>query len=273
MPELPEVEQVKKSLAPHILGKSIVKTEVYLPRLIKYPDAEVFCRRLEGEKIEAVARRGKYLRLELASGQFLLLHLRMTGALIARQKGEEPPSYTKIKFTLSGDTDLYFTDIRTFGTLYLLRPGEIAIGGYDSLGPEPLTPAFNADYLAALAAKAKQSSKAFILDQRHIAGLGNIYADEALFAAGIAPARPAASLTRKEIEALTAAVDKVIAQGIANRGTTFRDYKDGEGKKGSNQEQLSVYGRGGQPCKKCGSLLLKTKVAGRGTVYCPRCQK
>ncbi len=273
MPELPEVEQVRRSLAPHIVGKSISQVEVGLPRLIKYPEPAAFCQRLLGERIEAVGRRGKYLRLELASGQYLLLHLRMTGALIAQERGLPPPSYAKLKFSLSGDTDLYFTDIRTFGTLYLLRPGELGIAGYDSLGPEPLTAGFTPAYLAPLAARARQTVKAFILDQRRIAGLGNIYADEALFASGLAPARLANSLGEEEVAALVAAINQVIAQGIANRGTTFRDYRDGEGRQGSNQEHLAVYGRGGLPCRRCGGPLVKTVVAGRGTVYCPRCQK
>jgi len=140
------------------------------------------------------------------------------------------------------------------------------------LGPEPLTVGFNPEYLAPIAAKSRKPIKTLILDQTVIAGLGNIYADECLALAGILPTRIANTLTRAEIEAVHEAANKVIAQGIANRGTTFRDYKDGEGNKGDNQNHLLVYGRGGEPCKTCGEPLATTKVGGRGTTYCAKCQ-
>ena len=273
MPEMPEVEQVRKTLAPHIEGKKILAVEVMLDRLIKYPSPEKFVEGLVGKTIRRVGRRGKYLVLETAPEQQLIVHLRMTGALIA-QKAEAPaPSYAKIKFKLSDGVTMWFTDIRTFGTLYLVTQHDTYIEGYETLGPEPLSAGFNAEYLTPLAQKSRKAIKTFILDQHIIAGLGNIYADECLALAGILPMRAANSLSSEELVRLCEAVNAVIAQGIKNHGTTFRDYKDGEGNKGDNQNHLLVYSRAGQPCKKCGRTLVQTKIGGRGSVYCENCQK
>lgn len=273
MPELPEVEQVKKTLSPHIINHIIEKTEVNLPRLIKYPDADTFCRQLCGRKIIAIERRGKYLTLVCDQNMRVVVHLRMTGALIVTEgDGAVPPPYAKIHFTLSGGMNLWFTDIRTFGSLHLITAGDIKLAGYDNLGPEPCSKEFTAEYLAAACKRHSGPIKGVILKQEIIAGLGNIYADEALFAAGILPNRPANTLTAEEIAALVQAVNAVITQGIKNRGTTFRDYKDGNGEQGMNQNYLAVYGKKGQPCKKCHTVLCGTKVAGRGTTYCPHCQ-
>lgn len=273
MPEMPEVEQVRKTLAPHITGKKIIELQVFLPRLVKYPDADSFSQRLLGRTVTGVDRRGKYLVINTDAAQKLIVHLRMTGALIA-QKSELPaPAYAKIRFTLSGGTTMWFTDIRTFGTLYLVQNGDYYIEGYETLGPEPLSADFTGEYLAAAAAKSRKPVKNFILDQRNIAGLGNIYADECLALAGILPYRAVNTLKPAELESLYEAINRVIAQGIRNRGTTFRDYRDGEGNKGVNQNYLLVYGRGGEPCRKCGAQLQTMKIGGRGTVFCGRCQK
>ena len=273
MPEMPEVEQVRKTLAPHIEGKRITSVEVYLDRLIKHPTVEKFVAGLVGKTIQKVGRKGKYLVLHTGENQKLIVHLRMTGALLAQSSDAPAPAYAKIKFTLTEGITMWFTDIRTFGTLYLVTNDDAYIEGYETLGPEPLSEGFTAAYLAPLAAKSRKPIKTFILDQRVIAGLGNIYADECLALSGILPMRLANTLSQAEIEELCKAVNAVIAQGIKNRGTTFRDYKDGEGNKGDNQNHLLVYGRKGEPCKKCGAILLGTKIGGRGTVYCEYCQK
>ena len=273
MPEMPEVEQVRKTLTPHIQGKTITNVEIYLERLIQHPTPEVFVKGLVGKTILEVGRRGKYLVLKTAANQKLIVHLRMTGALIAQPSDKAEPKYAKIKFTLTDNTTLWFTDIRTFGTLYLVTDDDIYIDGYESLGPEPLSAGFNKEYLAPLAAKSRKPIKTFILDQKNIAGLGNIYADECLALAEILPLRLANTLSEQEIARLCTAVNEVIAQGIKNRGTTFRDYKDGEGNKGDNQNHLLVYSRAGKPCRKCGTILVQTKIGGRGSVYCPVCQK
>lgn len=273
MPEMPEVEQVRKTLAPHIIGKTITAVEVMLPRLIKHPTPEAFVEGLLGKTIYEIKRKGKYLILQVGQDQELIVHLRMTGALIAQASHMEAPKYAKIKFTLSDGVNLWFTDIRTFGTLYLVTGSDAYIEGYETLGPEPLSSGFTVEYLVPLAAKSRKPVKTFILDQKIIAGLGNIYADEALALAGILPMRLANSLTFEELTRLHSAANAVIAQGIRNRGTTFRDYKDGEGKQGDNQNHLLVYSRGGQPCRSCGTVLKTTKLGGRGTVYCDHCQK
>ena len=273
MPELPEVEQVRKTLVPHIQGKKITGVEVYLPRLIKHPTVPEFIEGLVGKTIQQVGRRGKYLVLQTDVDQQLIVHLRMTGALIAQDSALEAPAYAKIKFSLTDGVTLWFTDIRTFGTLYLVTGQDAYIEGYETLGPEPLSPGFTPEYLYERSCKSRKAIKTFILDQKIIAGLGNIYADECLATAGIKPMRLANSLSLEEIKAVQEAANKVIAQGIKNRGTTFRDYKDGEGKQGSNQKYLLVYGRGGKPCSKCGELLSTTKIGGRGTTYCEHCQR
>lgn len=270
MPELPEVEQVKKTLAPYVEGKTIKKVEVRLAHLVQYPTVDLFVKKLKGRTIQKINRRGKYLLLQTDKG-VLIVHLRMTGALLATRNSAEPP-YAKIKFSLTDNIVMWFTDIRAFGTLYYIDD-DFVVKGLAALGPEPLTAGLTVQYLLPLVTKSKKPIKTFILDQTVIAGLGNIYADEALAEAGIAPLRLACDVTKKELAVLIKAINKVIAQGIKNHGTTFRDYKDGEGKKGNNQNFLAVYGRGGQPCKKCGAILKKIKVGGRGTVYCPKCQK
>lgn len=274
MPELPEVEQVRLSLLPHIKGKTIVKAEIRLPRMIHHPGVPEFMAGIEGRTIADVQRKGKYLTLLLDDGRFILAHLRMTGALLVTPcKAKEPP-FAKIRFFLSDGTDLWFTDIRTFGTLCLCGGSDPwQDKGYAGLGPEPLSSEFTEAYLKAKLKKSNQMVKCFLLDQHKIAGMGNIYADEALAVAGIRPTRYTDKLTVKQIHALYGAVNQVIAQGLRNHGTTFRNYQDADGQMGNNKDFLLVYGRKGLPCKKCGGELKQIKVGGRGSVYCPHCQK
>ena len=274
MPELPEVEQVRLSLLPHIKGKSIVKAEIRLPRMVHHPSVPEFIAGVEGRTVTDVRRKGKYLTLLLDDGHYILAHLRMTGALLVTSCQAEEPPFAKIRFSLSDGTDLWFTDIRTFGTLCLCGGGDLwQDNGYAGLGPEPLTPEFTEAYLKEKMKKSHQMVKCFILDQHKIAGMGNIYADEALAVAGIRPNRYTDTLTAKQIRALYGAVSQVIAQGLRNRGTTFRNYQDADGQMGNNRDFLLVYGRKGLPCKKCGAVLKQIKVGGRGSVYCPHCQK
>ena len=274
MPELPEVEQVRISLLPHIKGKTICKMEVRLPRIIKHPAVPDFIAGVEGKTVTDVRRKGKYLVMMLDDGHYILAHLRMTGAfLVLPQDCLEPP-YAKICFSLTGGINLWFTDIRTFGTLCLCGADDPwQDEGYTGLGPEPLSPEFTEEYLKKRLKKSHQMVKCFLLDQHKIAGLGNIYADEALALAGIRPTRYTDKLTTKQISSLYEAANQVIAQGLRNHGTTFRNYQDADGQMGNNKEFLMVYGRKDMPCKKCGAILKQIKVAGRGSVYCPHCQK
>lgn len=274
MPELPEVEQVRQSLLPHIKGKTILKAEVRLSRMIHHPAVPDFLMGVTGRTVTDVQRRGKYLTLLLDDGHYILIHLRMTGALLVLPGNAPEPPYAKIRFSLSGGLDVWFTDIRTFGTVCLCGGGDSwQDEGYAGLGPEPLSPQFTEAYLKEKLKKSHQMVKCFILDQHKIAGMGNIYADEALAAAGIRPTRYTDRLTLKQIHALYKAVNQVIAQGLRNHGTTFRNYQDADGQMGNNKEFLQVYGRKGQPCQKCGTALKQIKVGGRGSVYCPHCQK
>ncbi|MDR3349129.1 MAG: bifunctional DNA-formamidopyrimidine glycosylase/DNA-(apurinic or apyrimidinic site) lyase [Acidaminococcales bacterium] len=272
MPELPEVENIRLTLLPHLLGRRIDAVQIYLDRIIKWPSPGDFIRGIVGGAINGVLRRGKYLIISFEDKKSLVAHMRLTGALIAAGPEDAPP-YARVRFSLSDGNCLWYTDVRTLGTLYLLDEGENVVKGLRELGPEPLDGQLSAAFFAEIMKKRSAAVKGVLLDQSAIAGIGNIYADEALALAGILPARKASGLSPEEAESLRKALISVIRQGIDNRGTSFRDYKDGDGQKGDNQNHLLVYGRRGQPCRKCGAPLAYARVAGRGTTYCPLCQK
>lgn len=273
MPELPEVETIREYLDHVLVGQHIAETRVLLPRQIAYPAVEVFVERLQGAAIRRVLRRGKYLLLELPADLTLVVHLRMTGSLVYEQGDFVPDAHTRVVFSLSSGHALVFRDTRTFGRLYALYPQERSKAkGLVTLGPEPLTPSFTADALAERARRTTLPVKSFLLDQKCVAGLGNIYADEALFVAGLYPLRRASSLTPAEWQRLKEAVEEVLRAGIADGGTTFRDYRNGAGGQGHHQEHLWVYDREGKPCRRCGTPLEKMVVGGRGTHFCPHCQ-
>lgn len=273
MPELPEVETIKRSLAPRLLGKRIEDLEVLLPKAVKGIPPEEARARLRGQVIGGLARRGKYLLLELAGGDRLAFHLRMTGQLLLRAAGSPREAHTHLIFALSGHAELRYADLRKFGGFHYLGPGSPPPKGLADLGPEPLGGGFTPAYLAGLLAGRRGPLKGLLLDQRRIAGVGNIYADEILHRAGLAPTRPAASLGAPETERLFRAIRDVLAEGIAHRGTTMRNYVDGDGRPGEYQERLRVYGRAGGPCPDCGGEIRRLVVAGRGTYYCPACQR
>lgn len=275
MPEMPEIETIRRSLQPHIVGRRIENVEVLLARQIKWPEPEIFVARILQTEIVRLDRIGKYLILQLANDVSLVFHLRMTGQLVYVDAGvEHISSHDRLVIYLDNGSRLIFSDTRTFGTLYAMHQDELwRVRGIKEMGPEPLSEDFTAAYLLQAAEGRKTRIKSFLLDQSKVGGLGNIYVDEALFLAGVHPMRLAGELTAEEMQRLHDAVNQVIADGIAHGGTTFRDYRDGNGGKGSHQEHLFVYGRDGQPCLKCGTLIEKTKVGGRGTRFCPICQK
>lgn len=274
MPELPEVEIIRRYLDDALRGRVIESVTILLPRQLKHPDPEAFCALVRGQRIERVARRGKYLLIHLQEGGHLVFHLRMTGSLVYEPQGTAAETgHTRMVFSLAGGGALRFSDIRTFGCVYGFAAGEeIAVPGLQSLGPEPLSDAFTPTYLAQAVRGRKQTVKSFLLDQRRIAGLGNIYADESLFLAGIDPRREAGSLTQAECKKLAAAIQHVLRDGLADGGTTFRNYRNGEGGYGRHQEHLCVYHRAGKPCPTCGRPIEKITVGGRGTHFCPYCQ-
>jgi formamidopyrimidine-DNA glycosylase len=272
MPELPEVETIRRSLEERIVGRSI--TDVTLrnfPGVIGGADPDEFRGALQGLTVHAVERMGKYLRLRLDSGQNLVIHLRMTGQLVIVPKFAAPLRFEHLALGF-GDIDLRFADQRKFGRVLLTTDSE-ADGIALVLGVEPLSDQFTAESLQLLLRNRQAPIKAFLLDQRRIAGVGNIYADEALFRARIHPMRAAGSLADEEVASLVTAIRTVLEEGLLRRGTTFSSYRDANGVPGDNVANLRVYGRGGKEiCDTCGALLSKMTVAGRGTHLCSICQ-
>jgi formamidopyrimidine-DNA glycosylase len=272
MPELPEVETIVSDLAPLLTGARIIRVQVWDPLLVRFPGAEDLNRRLSGGIIRTMTRRGKYIVVGLDQGLTWLVHLRMTGRLLT--KLEEDERHLRAQFTLDNGICLSYCDLRRFGDMWAFFPGEEEhLGGFRTLGPEPLSEGFSQDWLLQAFARRKAPVKALLLNQSIVAGLGNIYVDEALFVAGIHPGRQGYSLTEEECGKLAAAVKEVIQKAISSRGTTFRDYRSGLGTVGEYQQLLQVYGRKGEECTHCGTLLDCMRIGGRTSVYCPRCQK
>jgi formamidopyrimidine-DNA glycosylase len=274
MPELPEVETIRARLAPRLEGRSLERVEIVDPRLTRPDPPEEIAAELEGERIAAVGRRGKYLVFEFESGRHLLVHLRMTGNVEhPAQGGLAADPYRRAVVTLDDGSDVAYRDVRRFGTWALLEPGELE--DYflaRRLGGEPLERGFTTRTLTKALENRRAPIKAALLDQKAAAGVGNIYADEALWRARLHPLRPAGSLDADEIARLRKAIRAALQMGIARQGATLRDYRDPEGRRGRMQDEFKVYGRAGEPCSRCGTPIEKTRVGGRGTWYCPRCQ-
>lgn len=275
MPELPEVETICRSLAQNILRQEISHVTVSLPRLIQSPSAEELITQLGGDSFSAVHRRGKYILLDLNSGRTLAVHLRMTGKLLYLPTDTPVEKHTHVIIQFKGGYQLRYHDVRQFGTLWLLPDRNYdALSGIAALGPEPLGDAFTVEWLIGQMAGKNQKAKAFLLDQRNIAGIGNIYADEILYQARIHPEEPVGHLTDWETaKALHFAIQDRLTQGIDCGGSSIKDYVDSLGRSGSFQEQHRAYGRGGKPCGECGCTMEKVTVAGRASVYCPNCQR
>lgn len=274
MPEMPEVEIIRQTLIHKVAGRKIKEVEFLLSRLVKWPSAGEFQAVLTGKTIVDLTRRGKYLLFHLDDQLIMVVHLRMTGRLSYVTPGMERDRFTRIIFKLDNGDRLIYGDTRTLGTLYLLPPEELwRISGLATMGPEPLSPEFTLEYLTKTLKERHGNLKAVLLNQKYIGGLGNIYVDESMAIANVHPERIASSLTTDEVQLLFHAINKVIADGISHGGTTFRDYRDGEGKRGSHQNHLAVYGRKMAPCLTCGTPILWKTIAGRGTHFCPECQK
>ena len=275
MPELPEVETVRRTLLEGgLAGRTIRGVQVLHPDAVRHPDQGAFVRELVGQEITDVARRGKYLLIGVARGRVLVAHLRMTGRLWLGPREAPALSHTHVAFDLDDGRQLRFRDVRRFGGFHLLQGPDdpAAPAGLRALGPEPWDLTARA-FAAACVRHRELAVKGLLLDQQVIAGLGNIYADEALHRARVHPRRACGSLTPKERLRIVRAVRQVLDDALANRGTTFLDFRDGTGEPGAFQEFLRVYRREGLPCRSCGAPIAKTRVAGRGTHYCPQCQK
>jgi formamidopyrimidine-DNA glycosylase len=272
MPELPEVETIRRQLEPHLEGRTIVDVEILDSRwtrpLLPGPVEE----QLRGATIERVGRAGKYLDLSLSGEGHLLIHLRMTGALLLDPPVD--PLHTRVRFGLDDEHRLVYVDPRRFGTGHIV--GDTAArDAYLSarLGAEPFTPGFTGEHLARLARGRTAPVKAFVLDQRRIAGVGNIYADEALFRAGIHPLRPAGRLTRAQWVRVKDAIEDALAAGIDAKGASIDDFRHVDGARGSFQDRFLVHRREGEPCTRCGRPVRKIVVGGRGTYVCEGCQR
>jgi len=273
VPELPEVETIRRQLAPALEGRRIEGVEVRDPRWSEPAPPEAVEDAVRGRLIEHVVRRGKYLILSLEDDVHLVMHLRMTGNLLLAGDAEDPP-HLRVAIGLDDGRRLLFVDVRRFGTGDVLLGTDALEQYFDSrLGVEPLSVDFTAEALRALARGRKQPVKAFLLNQERIAGVGNIYADEALFRARIHPLRPVGTLKRDQIEALRAGVVESLELGIDSKGASIDDYRHVDGARGSFQDRFLAYSRAGEPCVRCGTPIMKLRAAGRGTYICPNCQR
>jgi len=274
VPELPEVETIRSKLAPGLTGRTFESVEILDPRLTRPEPPELVANALEGERVADVRRRGKYLVVVFESGRHLLVHLRMTGNVLhPAPEGREDDPHVRAVVRLDDGSDVLYRDVRRFGTWDLLEPGELdPYFASRRLGVEPLGRSFTTATLAQSLAGRTAPVKAALLDQRAAAGIGNIYADEALWYARIHPLAPAGRLREEQVAALREGVRKALKLGIRRQGATLRDYRGADGSPGSMQDEFRVYGREGEPCERCGTPIAKTRVAGRGTWFCPVCQ-
>ena len=273
MPELPEVETVRTSLEPRLVGRRFDDVEILDSRLTRPIDPAEVAAELTGERVAAVDRRGKYLIIRFESGLVLLIHLRMTGSLAHSRNGAPANSHVRAVVRLDDGSDVAYRDVRRFGTWLVLREDELDSYLGVRLGLEPLERGFSASKLAERLGGRRAPIKAALLDQRNLAGVGNIYADEALWRARIDPRRIAGELDVPEIRALHRGIRRSLEAGIARQGATLRDYRTPDGAAGGMQHEFKVYGRGGEPCPRCGAPIEKTRVGGRGTWFCPGCQR
>jgi formamidopyrimidine-DNA glycosylase len=273
MPELPEVESVRRQLEPVLVGRRFEQVRIDDPRLVRpYEPAEV-ATELEGERVVALDRRGKYLIVRFESGRVLLIHLRMTGSLLRAPNGSLPDDpHRRAVVRLDDGSDVAYRDVRRFGTWLLLEPGEAEPYLGARVGDEPLDALFTSARLGDRLAGRRTSLKAALLDQRTLAGMGNIYADEALWRARLSPLRPAAALDRNELRRLHRGIRAALEHGLARQGSTLRDYRLPDGSGGTMQDEFRVYGRRDEPCDRCGTPIARTRVAGRTTWFCPTCQ-
>jgi len=274
MPELPEVETVRKTLKNLVVNKTIKDITVFWPKIIKNPlEVEQFVDAMIGETIIDVGRRGKFLIIY--TGNFALVsHLRMEGKYGLYPKEEPFDKHTHVLFHFTDGTELRYRDVRKFGTMHLYKKGdEFLTEPLIGLGPEPFSEEFTVEYLAKKLEKTNRKIKTALLDQKFFVGLGNIYVDEALFRAGIHPERIANTLNKSEISILHGEIVATLSEAVKKGGSTIRSYINSQGEIGMFQLELYAYGRNGEECKRCGTLLEKTTVGGRGTHYCPQCQK
>lgn len=274
MPELPEVETVKETLNQLVTGKMIKQVQVRWPNIIKRPNSvETFKEMLRGQAIHRLSRRGKFLLFHL-DDDVLVSHLRMEGKY--RLAADDAPidKHTHVIFQFTDGTALFYRDVRKFGTMHLFKKGEERLNlPLVKLGPEPLENDFTEEKLAAVCRKTARAIKPLLLDQTAVAGLGNIYTDEVLFSARIHPLTTARTLSDESLHKLHLAIRETLSEAVRLGGSTVRSYLNSQGQMGMFQQKLNVYGRDGEPCIRCGTKIEKIKVGGRGTHFCPSCQR
>lgn len=277
MPELPEVESLRRILARSVAGRTIVSVRITEPRLRRRLAGD-FGAALAGRRIERLRRRAKYLVIELSGGAVLLVHLGMSGSLTHRRDGfagdDFDPRHDHIHLMLEDGTTLVYNDPRRFGLMKLVSSSSLAtVAELKTLGPEPMSAGFSLDYLAGAARGRKVAIKHLLMDQRVVAGIGNIYAAEILFQAGVRPTRRAGRLGRAELARIVVATPAILRAAIGRRGTTFRSYRDSQGRPGAFASRLKVYGREGEPCQVCATPIKNATVGQRASFYCPHCQR
>jgi len=274
VPELPEVETIRVGLEPKLVGRTFERVEIFDPRLTRPYDPLEVAAELQGERIAGLERRGKYLVVRFESGRVLLVHLRMTGGFLHARGGLGPDDpYRRAVVRLDDGSDVAYRDVRRFGTWLLLEPGELEPYLDSRVGEELLGRRLFTKSVQPLLSRRRAPIKAVLLDQRLFPGVGNIYADEALWWARIHPLRQADGLDLAEIKRLLQGVRRSLRHGIDRQGATLRDYRDADGSSGSMQHEFRVYGRAGEPCFRCGTPIEKTRAGGRGTWFCPNCQQ
>ena len=269
MPELPEVETIKNELEPYVVGRSISGVTLFWEGMLRQPSVREFHSRLSGQGITGLKRRGKYLIFSLSSGDLLVIHLKMSGSLIVGKDSSEPPKYTRAIIRLDGGTSIFFSDPRKFGKIQLVKDKDDIVG---KLGPEPLEADFTPEVLAQRLSKRKAPIKAILLDQGFVAGIGNMYADEALFSAGIHPLRPASSLSQDEVARLHSAIQQVLRSAITNKGASIVNYLRPDGTPGTAQFQFRVAHGRAKNCPVCGTPIARIPIRGRGSYFCSKCQ-
>lgn len=274
MPELPEVETIRQDMIKKVKGKKIENVEIKNEKNIRIISPEQFKEKLKGRVIEDIQRRGKFLIINLDSDDLLIFHLKLTGRLLFSSVGKEEPKYVRIVFTFTDKSRLFFADIRGFADVFLIPRSDVeTIPAIKNMGPEPLSPDFNPDKLKQILGGKRGKIKPLLMDQSVIAGIGNIYSQEALYRAGIHPEREVSKLTEKEIEAIYRSLVDVLKEAIKYRGSSVDAYLDLNGKEGNYVPHLKIYGKEGQACPRCGSSIKKKRVGGRGTYFCSKCQK
>jgi formamidopyrimidine-DNA glycosylase len=274
MPELPEVETIRRGLKRVLIGETIRQIKIHETRMRQPLNARKLRRLVAGQTVRALHRRAKYLLCEMENGAHLVLHLGMSGRLLYCEKSRPLEKHDHVQFIFNNGHELRFCDPRRFGMVDAVPPGKLPdYLHFQSLGIEPLSPELTADYLYARARGLSRPIKNFLMDGTVVVGVGNIYASESLFRAGISPNKPSGKLRREEWERLTQAVRETLKLSIATGGTTLNDFHNSDGEMGYFQQHLMVYGRAGEPCHACGRKIRRLVQAGRSSFYCPQCQK